>query len=74
MKHIALFTLILWTSDASGQGFNKSINKDSLFQPVTKDLPEDRKNEFLTLYKSGPEKEKEFLLFMLSMPGSSKLN
>jgi hypothetical protein len=74
MKHITLLilTFISCVTASRGQIFDKNINKDSLFQEVTKDFQTDRKNELLTMYKTGSDKDKEFLLFMLSMPTSNK--
>jgi hypothetical protein len=54
------------------QEFNKAINKDSLLKTILKDIPENRKKEFLETYNSGNDRSKEFLLIMLSMPKSSK--
>jgi hypothetical protein len=56
----------------SGQEFNKSINKDSLLRTIVKDMPENKKKEFLESYNSGSDQTKEFLLLMFSMPRSSK--
>jgi hypothetical protein len=67
---IAMYSLCLLK--ASGQEFNKSINKDSLVQTIIKDMPENKKEEFLKQYNSGNNQSKEFLLFMFSMPKSSK--
>lgn len=67
-----IFIYTLFTLKASAQEFNKSINKDSLLKTIVRDMPNDKKDEFLKTYNSGDEKAKEFLLFMLSMPKSSK--
>ncbi len=75
MKKLAiLFILILIVlkSGAQKETFNKSINKDSLFEVVVKKLPKGIQKEYTKLYKNGNEQEKEFLLFMLCMPRSSK--
>ncbi|MBD1394335.1 hypothetical protein [Mucilaginibacter glaciei] len=74
MKYLVLLLVYIATaiSTASGQQFNKAINKDSLAQAIVKDLPKNKKEEFLTHYKSGNEQTKEFLLMMFSMPRSSK--
>lgn len=72
-----LFILLILSSFALtisvvGQEFNKSINRDSLLQVIIRKLPEDRKAQFLKTYNEGNEQSKEFLLFMFSMPTSSK--
>lgn len=54
------------------QGFNKSINKDSLFREMIKLLPKEKQVELSETYKSADPQSQEFLLFMLSMPRSSK--
>lgn len=74
MKRILIlaYTLTLYVSATYGQSFNKSINKDSLFQTILKNIPEQRRADLIKEYNSGSEKEKEFFLFMLSMPRSSK--
>jgi hypothetical protein len=55
-----------------GQEFNKALNKDSILQTILKDLSEPKKSEFLKIYNEGNDQSKEFLLFMFSMPRSSK--
>lgn len=74
MKLLLLLCLVLtvFFNKVSGQEFNKSINKDSLFKEVIKDVPEIRKQEFIDAYNSGSEQTKEGILFILSMPKSSK--
>jgi len=72
MKYILTFTLIALTYVLKAQEFNKSINKDSLLNVLVKDLPAETKADILKEYKSDSEKDKEFLLFILSMPRSSK--
>lgn len=52
--------------------FNKSINKDSLFNAIVECFTEDRRHEIIEAYKESNEQSKEFLLFMLTMPRSSK--
>jgi hypothetical protein len=69
---ILILSSLALTITVCGQGFNKSINKDSLLQVIIKKMPEDRKAEFLKTYNEGNEQSKEFLLFMFSMPTSSK--
>ncbi|MBD1365865.1 hypothetical protein IDJ77_18765 [Mucilaginibacter sp. ZT4R22] len=74
MKKISILTFVCLLSiiTASGQVFNKSINKDSLVKAILKDLPENKKVEFLEAYNSSDVRSKEFLLFMFSMPKSSR--
>ena len=69
---ILILAYLLCTFKATGQEFNKSINKDSLLKTIIKDMPESKKTEFLEIYNSGNDQSKEFLLFMYSMPKSSK--
>lgn len=67
-----LIILNLIFTKSPAQEFNPKINKDSLYQIVLKSLPEEKKAEFSELYKTGNKESQEFLLFMLSMPRSSK--
>ena len=69
---ILILAYLFCTFKAVGQEFNKSINKDSLLKTIIKDMPESKKKEFLETYNSGNDQSKEFLLFMYSMPKSSK--
>lgn len=55
-------------ADLKGQEFNQ----DSLLQVLMKELPEDKQTEFNSIYDSASEQDKAFLLFLLSMPTSSK--
>ena len=74
MKYRILLLIFISTARLTvlGQQFNKAINKDSLAEAIVKDLPIDKRQEFLTHYKSGNEQTKEFLLVMFSLPQSSK--
>lgn len=74
MKSILFFiaTSFFFTLKIYSQEFNKTINKDSLLHVIVKKLPEDKKNEILKMYNEENEQTKEYLLFMLSMPTSSK--
>ena len=75
MKHIAiLICLILTTTEIIAQDytFRKNIDKDSLFESSIKFIPKQRQEEFRKMYKDGNDQEKEFILFMISMPRSSK--
>lgn len=58
--------------NAQGYKFRSNIDKDSLFEASVKRLPEELRKEYRKMYKKGKEQEKEFLLFMISMPESSK--
>jgi len=69
---ILLFASLVFIINGYSQKFNSSINKDSLLQVALKGLPEAKKSEFLKMYNEGNEQSKEFLLFMLSLPRSSK--
>jgi len=72
-KSLKLLSVILFICiNAVGQGLNPSINKDSLLQEVVKELPKDIKKKILKEYKKGNSQTKEFLLFTLAMPRSSK--
>jgi hypothetical protein len=72
-KSLQLLSVILFICiNAVGQGLNPSINKDSLLQEVVKELPKDIKKKILKEYKKGNSQTKEFLLFTLAMPRSSK--
>jgi hypothetical protein len=74
MKQITnlICALILCTSVLPAQTFNKSLNKDSVLQSLLKDIPEEKREQFLEQYRTGSDQTKEFLLFVLSMPRSSK--
>ncbi|WP_316844004.1 hypothetical protein [Pedobacter psychrodurus] len=55
------------------QHFNQAIDKDSLLLTIYKKLGTvERVNEFKSYYNSADQKGQEFLLFMGSMPSSSK--
>ena len=73
-KGAAFIVFLVFTcfTAANSQEFNKACSKDSLLQAIIKDMPKDKQNEFVKYYNSGNDKDKEFLLFMGSMPRSSK--
>ncbi|MFA4868912.1 MAG: hypothetical protein WC623_11965 [Pedobacter sp.] len=73
-RFLTLTTIIsLFALCVSAQRFNPAINKDSLLQTIFKKLgTEDRIKEFKSHYNSADEKTKEFLLFMGSLPSSSR--
>jgi hypothetical protein len=64
--------LIVLGKYSFSQEFNKNIDKDSLFKTIFKELPEAQREEFKKTYEEANEQSKEFLLFMFSMPRSSK--
>src|SRR5438093_1040266 len=74
MKQIPnlICALILCTSVLQAQTFNKSLNKDSVLQSLLKDMSKQKRGELLELYRTGSDETKELVLFMLSMPRSSK--
>ncbi|MBF9253173.1 hypothetical protein I2I11_07705 [Pontibacter sp. 172403-2] len=70
---LLLIVLLLGFNKISySQEFNKHLNTDSLFQVILKEIPKEKRDEFKKTYEEGDEQSKEFLLFMLSMPKSSK--
>eukprot|EP01133_Synstelium_polycarpum_P002868 gene2868-3294_t len=75
MKYLLSFTFIFvfFTHFTRAQQFNPKVNKDSLLQTIYKKFGEpERIQEFKTHYNQADEKTKEFLLFIGSMPSSSK--
>lgn len=52
--------------------FRKNVDKDSLFNASIKKLPLENRKEYIKMYKNANDKMKEFFLFMISMPESSK--
>ena len=75
MKQIALILTLLYLAiniNAQNIKFRENIDKDSLFNATVLKLPAEMREDFTKTYKSGNEQEKEFLLFMISMPESSK--
>ena len=52
--------------------FRENIDKDSLFNVSIQKLPIEMREEYSKTFKEGNEETKEFLLFMISMPKSSK--
>ena len=74
MKQMAILIgiMILHAVVIHAQTFDKSINKDSLLQSILKSLPEEKRDSFLQVYNNGPENGKEFILFMFSLPRSSR--
>lgn len=73
MKALILpFFLFIATLSSYSQEFRKGINKDSLYQTIIRDLPEQAKADMERMYKDAPQKEKDAILFWFSMPTSSK--
>ncbi len=73
MKYLPFLIILCFSAiSTNAQKFNKSVNKDSLFRALLKNAPEDKKSEFLQAYETGNDATKEFALFVLMMPRSSK--
>jgi len=72
MKCLITFALITFASVSNAQELNKSIKKDSLMTVLVKDLPVEIRADVLKQYQSDSEQDKGFLLFVASMPRSSK--
>jgi len=73
MKYLFTFLFLFSILILKGQTvLKKSINKDSLVNVLTKDLPLDLKTNFLNEYHSASDTVKEYILYILSMPRSSK--
>ena len=75
MKDILKTTiLLLLCSNLSvyAQTINPNVDQDSLFKAVLSELPNDRQSEFRTQYDEGNKESKEFLLYILTLPRSSK--
>lgn len=69
---LPLLSILLYSWTLHAQGLDKSINKDSLFQSLVQGFPEQNRREILAEYNSSSEDIKENILFVLSMPRSSK--
>ncbi len=75
MKPITLILIILFSNlnlFAQEIKFRDNIDKDSLFSASIQKLPIEMREDFTKRYKESNEQEKEFFLFMISMPESSK--
>lgn len=74
MRKITLIILLISVSNLKAQDytFRKNIDKDSLFYASVKKFPQKMRDEYTKEYRNGNEQSKEFLLFMISMPESSK--
>lgn len=55
------------------QEFNPNISKDSLFKAVMKTFDPSKVKDLTKMYKEGDDATKEFLLMMVYMPQSSKI-
>ncbi len=71
-KNIFLFSMLIIALSVNAQQLRKGINKDSLFNVSTKDLPQDMRDTLMKEYTSSTEQNKQFLLFVVTMPRSSK--
>lgn len=73
-RQLLLIVILFWgfVKTTYSQEFNKNIDKDSLFTEILKDLPEEKRAYFKKHYEEANEQSKEFLLFMFSMPRSSR--
>lgn len=75
MKQATLiFALLLWGLNLNAQDykFRDDIDKDSLLEASIKRFPVQMQKKYRKMYRKGNKEEKEFLLFMISMPESSK--
>jgi len=74
IKSITIMVLIFSGLHMFGQEieFRPNVNKDSLFNASVTRIPVARQSEYRTMYNEGDERERDFLLFMISMPVSSK--
>src|SRR4051812_7862657 len=70
---IALLSiLMIMASVTQAQTFRPNINVDSLFAASIAWMNPVKKAEYQQLYKESDERSKDFLVFMLAMPSSSK--
>jgi len=67
---VFFFTIIILSVNA--QQLRQGINKDSLFDVSIKDLPQNLRDSLKRGFKSSSDQEKEFLLFIVTMPRTSK--
>lgn len=75
MRQTGLISILLYSAinlNAQNIKFRDHIDKDSLFSAFLNKIPMQMREDFTQRYKNGNEQEKEFLLFMASMPKSSK--
>lgn len=69
---ILLFLFSILSLAAQEIKFRDNIDRDSLFEVSVKRLPEQMRREYVKAYKEGSPQDKEFMLFMISLPSSSK--
>ena len=73
LKNLIIIPLLLINMIfVKSQKFNSKIDKDSLFSKVLSSVPTEKIDEIKRAYEEGSDMDKDFLLFMLSMPTSSK--
>lgn len=74
MKRLLSFISLslLFCTLSFGQELNPKFDRDSLFNVLVKKIPEAKRQEFKDGYKTASIKEKDFYIFMLNMPQSSK--
>ncbi|WP_336518281.1 hypothetical protein [Pollutibacter soli] len=75
MKNITItfsFVFFILILNAQEIKFRENIDKDSLLEVSIKRFPEHRRKEIIKEYKVAGKEEKEWMLFMLSLPSSSK--
>jgi hypothetical protein len=72
MKQVLLLVSIFYACQVSAQGINPALNKDSLFEALSKNLPEPKLSGMRKMYKEGGDEEKELILILLAVPESSK--
>ena len=70
-KKFSTLLIFILSISVNAQQLRKGINKDSLFNVSIKDLPQDVRDTLTKNYTSAPDNQKEFLLFIVTMPRSS---
>lgn len=63
---------ICFSTLAYSQKLNPKYDRDSLFNALVTKLPEPKRQEFKDGYKTADVKNKEFFIYLLNMPTSSK--
>lgn len=71
-KNPLLLLIFIISLSVNAQQLRKGINKDSLFNISIKDLPQDVRDTLTKNYISAPDNQKEYWLFIVTMPRSSK--
>jgi len=72
MKRLFFSALLLGTLYGHSQEFNTKYNRDSIFNSLIVKAPEAKRAELTKAYKESEGQAKDFLIFMLHMPRSSK--